>query len=69
MVCDVPSVPLVVVMVEVVALHTGYSVTEAFAVYVPPTAYACAPPSDVDHPTCSYPARVKIAPFSVRFTL
>ena len=40
------------VNVEVCACHTGYNVTAAFAVYVPPTAYDCEPPSEVAQPTC-----------------
>lgn len=40
------------VNVDVCARHTGYNVTDAFAVYVPPTAYACEPPSEVAQPTC-----------------
>jgi hypothetical protein len=40
------------VNVDVCARHTGYNVIDAFAVYVPPTAYACEPPSEVAQPTC-----------------
>ena len=55
--------------VDTFAAHVGYNVIAEFAVYVAPRLYDFEPPSDIAHPDCSYPVRVKIAPRNAIATL